>query len=134
MQAMGLLAGGVAHDFNNILTSIILTADTQLLKGNIKNREGVDALQSIKEAAARASILTRQLLTFGRRRVSQPRTLDLADVIRSIRPILENALGEDIDFQVHLAPDLWPVHIDPAQVEQVLNNLCFNARDAMPKG
>ena len=134
MEAVGLLAGGIAHDFNNILAVILLVADTLLIKGTTKETELRKSVDAIKTAAGSAGLLTRKLLLFGRRQLSQPKNTDLGIILSEMKDILSNALGEDIHFSLEVPSDLWPVFVDPVQVEQVLTNLCFNARDAMPKG
>lgn len=134
MEAMGILAGGVAHDFNNILGVILLESDTMLLRGSTSKAEWRQSIRSIKDAAQRAANLTRQLLAFGSRQMSTPRNIDLCDAVSKVKKFLCNALGADIRFQLDVPAELWPIHMDPSQFDQVLNNLCFNARDAMPTG
>jgi len=133
MEAIGQLAGGVAHDFNNQLQAIL--GFTHLLLG----QEGFGAparthLNEVRKAAERAAVLTRQLLTFGRRETLKPRNLDLGALIRSMTEMLTRVLGERIELEVRTAAGLQAVRIDPGQVEQVVMNLCINARDAMPDG
>jgi CheY-like chemotaxis protein len=119
---------------------ILLVADTLLLRGASKTPKLREPIESIKSAARSAALLTRQLLMFGRKQKSEPRPIDLSKVLLEMKGILKNALGEDIRFQVKLGQSsqkgkkLWPVYADPAQIEQLLTNLCFNARDAMPTG
>jgi two-component system cell cycle sensor histidine kinase/response regulator CckA len=134
MESMALLAGGVAHDFNNSLATILLVTETLLLQGARDDQKWRDHVRSIKSTAQSAATLTRQLLTIGSRQMSRPRNIDLGAAVLGNRNILDNAVGGDIRFDVDLQPALWPVHIDPAQVDQILTNLCFNARDAMPQG
>lgn len=133
MEAVGRLAGGVAHDFNNIL--MVIMGYAQLLQMQIPegdpNREAVD---EILKAGERATKLTAQLLTFGRRQSSEPRILSLNDLIANVEKMLKRMIGEDVKMEGDLAPNLWSVRIDPIQAEQVLMNLAINARDAMPKG
>jgi two-component system, cell cycle sensor histidine kinase and response regulator CckA len=133
-ELVGLLAGGVAHNFNNLLGIILLAADTLLMKEGKGKPELRRAVESIKDAAQSASFLTRQLLAFGRQQNFQPSVLDLGTAVSGMKEILANALGEDIRFSAELTADAWPVFADPQHVEQVLVNLCLNARDAMPKG
>jgi len=130
MEAIGRLAGGVAHDFNNVLTVILSCAD--LLASDIApdNPE----VEEIRQAARRAAGLTRQLLAFSRRQILEPRVLDLNEVLGNLEKMIRRIVGEDIDVRVSLAPDLGSVRADPGQIEQVVMNLVVNARDAMPRG
>jgi two-component system cell cycle sensor histidine kinase/response regulator CckA len=132
MESVGQLAGGVAHDFNNILT--VIQGHAALLEREPLSPELADSTQQIVEAAERAANLTRQLLAFSRRQVLQPRNLDLNDVVCAMARMLQRLLGEDIVLGVHYAANLPPVHADPGMLEQVLLNLAVNSRDAMPKG
>jgi two-component system, cell cycle sensor histidine kinase and response regulator CckA len=130
LEALGRLAGGVAHDFNNMLS--VMLGYAELLEEQIP--EGASAradLQEIKRAAERATGLTRQLLAFGRRQMLQPRTIDLNRVIARTETFLQRVLGEHATLQLSLAPGpLW-VEADPSQIEQVLLNLASNARDSL---
>ena len=133
MEAIGQLAGGVAHDFNNILTVIhghasLLTARGDLTGGAAKSAE------QISQAAQRAASLTRQLLAFSRRQVMQPRRLDMNEVVGNMTKMLGRLLGEDIALQLNYFPQPVTVQADAGMLEQVLLNLAVNARDAMPKG
>jgi signal transduction histidine kinase/CheY-like chemotaxis protein len=133
MEAVGRLAGGVAHDFNNLLTAIL--GYTELLHGRVE--QDPDALEytaEVRRAAERASDLTNQLLAFSRRRPASPQVVDLNRVVRQIDKMLRRIIGEDIDLEVRLAPDLWRVMVDPAHMDQVVMNLAVNSRDAMPDG
>lgn len=132
MEAVGRLAGGMAHDFNNMLSVIIGYCD--LLKGR-PNLEGAirDASQ-IKKAAQRAATFTRQLLAFSRQQVLLPRVLNLNDVVKDISQMLLRVIAEDISLAFVPAPSLGSVRADLGQIEQVLMNLVVNARDAMPQG
>ena len=133
LQAIGQLAGGVAHDFNNLLTIIMGYSDVLLasLDGNDPVHE---AAQHIHDAGERASLLTRQLLLFGRKAILETRPLDLNTVIERTGTMLRRLLGEDVTFATILAPALSTVKIDRGQIEQIIINLCLNSRDAMPKG
>jgi signal transduction histidine kinase/CheY-like chemotaxis protein len=133
METAGRLAGGIAHDFNNLLTAILGTSEMLLsdLDPGTPAREDVE---EIKRAATRAANLTRQLLAFSRRQVLQPRTLDLNQLVQGVQSMLQRLIGEHIALETSTAADLWRVRADPGQLEQVIVNLCVNARDAMPKG
>jgi hypothetical protein len=133
MEAIGRLAGGVAHDFNNILTviggySAVLRED---LPVGSATREGVDA---IIKAAGRASTLTKQLLAFSRKQVLEPRVIAPVDLLRNVEGMLGRVIGEDVELSIIADPDAGAIKADPGQVEQVLMNLAVNARDAMPGG
>ncbi|MBI4545657.1 MAG: PAS domain S-box protein [Gemmatimonadetes bacterium] len=133
MEAVGRLAGGVAHDFNNLLTAI--QGHAQLLIEDLAPDNPMAAdLQEIKNAADRAASLTRQLLAFSRKQLLQPRPLDLNATVSELEKMLRRLIGEDIQMQVRLAPQLGRVRADLGQVEQVIVNLVVNARDAMPDG
>jgi two-component system cell cycle sensor histidine kinase/response regulator CckA len=133
MEAVGRLAGGVAHDFNNVLTAIFGYTDLLLdqVPDGDPRRPDVD---EIRRAAERAAALTRQLLAFSRKQVMQPRLIDLNEVIEGVRPLLDRLIGEDILLEIGGERRLASVRADPGQVEQVLMNLVANARDAMPEG
>ncbi len=133
MDAIGQLAGGVAHDFNNILT-IIQGHASLLLAANNMQAPAWRSAQQIGQAAERAAGLTRQLLTFSRRQVMQPRRLDLNEVVSNMTKMLGRILGEDIALRLHYWPHPPLVMADASMVEQVLLNLVVNSRDAMPKG
>ena len=133
MEAVGRLAGGVAHDFNNILTVIHGHASLLLQNGSLTGRPARSA-QQIAEAAERATALTRQLLAFSRRQVIQPRRLNLNEVVSDMSNMLGCILGEDIALQVNYFPKPAVIHADASMIEQVLLNLSVNARDAMPQG
>jgi signal transduction histidine kinase/CheY-like chemotaxis protein len=133
MEAIGRLAGGVAHDFNNMLSVIIGSASLlrfELGRVNIAATE----LEEIEAAAGRAAELTRQLLAFSRQQVLEPRVVDLNELIRKLDGMLRRTVGEDIDLQVATDPALGRVLVDPGQIENVILNLVVNARDAMPRG
>ena len=133
MEAVGRLAGGVAHDFNNLLMVIIgygrMLSDAAELEGTPSTEA-----QQILYAAERAAELTRQLLTFGRQQIVQPRLVNLNSVVRETETLIRRLIGEDITIHTALDPELLPVKIDPGQMEQVIVNLAANARDAMPGG
>jgi PAS domain S-box-containing protein len=133
MESIGLLAGGIAHDFNNLLTGI--EGYGGLLKSSLDPVSPAQAdVDEILGAARRAATLTGQLLAFSRKQILRPRVLDLAEVVRSIEPLLRRLIGEDIEVNVRVQDGLGHVRADPGQVEQVILNLAINARDAMPDG
>ncbi|MGA4579548.1 PAS domain S-box protein [Limisphaera sp. VF-2] len=133
LEALGRLAGGVAHDFNNILTVIMMNV-ALLQEEDGLPAEVQEAVHQIAQAAERASNLTRQLLAFSRRQKPQLRFLDLNDVVSGLGKMLQRIIGEDITLQLRLQPGGAPLRADPGMLEQVLMNLAVNARDAMPKG
>jgi PAS domain S-box-containing protein len=133
MEAVGQLAGGVAHDFNNMLTAI--GGFAELIADDPDDAEGRSyAVEAIRAATERAAGLTRQLLAFSRRQSLEPRILSLDDTIRRIEPLLRRLLGEQVELVVRQAEGLWPVLADPSQLETVVVNLAINGRDAMPDG
>jgi PAS domain S-box-containing protein len=133
MEAVGRLAGGVAHDFNNILTAVFGYLDlvTEELPPESPARDDVSELRTV---ALRAAGLTRQLLAFSRQQVLQPVVLNLNDVVENLQKMLGRLIGEDVALETVLAGDLSNVRADPGQIEQVILNLAVNARDAMPTG
>lgn len=133
MEAIGRLAGGVAHDFNNIL-SIIMGHGELLLRMSGNDERAKAGVEQIQRAADRAAALTQQLLAFSRKQVLQPKVLDLNESVADIQKMLARVIGEDIELFASLHPSLAPVKADPGQIEQVLMNLAINARDAMPHG
>jgi signal transduction histidine kinase len=133
MEAVGRLAGGVAHDFNNVLTAIFGYVDLLLDQFTQEDPRRAD-VQEIRRSAERAAALTRQLLAFSRKQMMQPRVLNLNDVIASLEKLLARLVGEDVRMDFSPCVDLWHVCADPGQIEQVLMNLTANARDAMPEG
>jgi len=133
MEAIGRLAGGVAHDFNNLLTAIIGNADLTLMSLD-KGSPLQENIEEIKKAGHRAASLTRQLLAFSRKQVLQPKVLSLNEVITGLNKMLGRLIGEDVELETFMEPDLGRIKADPGQIEQVLLNLAVNARDAMPQG
>ncbi|HEX9582172.1 MAG TPA: response regulator [Gemmatimonadales bacterium] len=133
MEAVGQLAGGVAHDFNNILTAIIGYSELLLQELSDDAAPRADVAE-IRKAADRAAALTRQLLAFGRKQILAPRVLDLNALIAGLDGMMRRTLGENIDIVSNLAPTLGATRADPGQMEQVIVNLAVNARDAMPDG
>ncbi|MFN2359382.1 MAG: sensor histidine kinase, partial [Desulfotignum sp.] len=130
MESVGRLAGGVAHDYNNMLSVIMMYAEMGLTKTS-PDDELHKYMKTILDAACRSTDITRQLLVFARKQTVLPRILDLNVVIAAILKLLHRLIGEDITLSWHPEPDLWPVKIDPSQVDQVLANLLVNARDAI---
>ncbi|WP_306029860.1 cell cycle histidine kinase CckA [Stappia sp. MMSF_3263] len=133
MQAIGQLAGGVAHDFNNVLTAIIGFSDL-LLASHRPSDPSFQDIMNIKQNANRAAGLVRQLLAFSRRQTLRPKELALNDVLADLSILLDRLLGEKVELHVVHGRDLWPVMADLNQLEQVIVNLAVNARDAMPDG
>lgn len=133
MEAIGRLAGGVAHDFNNML-AVITGYSELLLHRSPPDAATRSALEEIRSAGERAGQLTRQLLAFSRKQVVHLQDLNLNDFISHTQRMLRRVIGEDVDLAVSLQPDLWTVKADPSQMNQVLLNLVVNARDAMPHG
>jgi len=133
IEAIGRLAGGVAHDFNNVLTAIMGYTDLLLDDFRSDDPRRQD-LGEIKKAAERAAALTRQLLAFSRKQVLQPVLLDLNAIAAGVEKLLRRLIGDEVEFVLEAAPDLGRVVADPGQIEQVLVNLAVNARDAMPEG
>ncbi len=132
MEAVGRLAGSVAHDFNNILTVIRGCADLLLADGNPEAARHYGT--EIREASRRAVSLTQQLLSVSRRQVVLPRVFDVRSVLDGLAELLDRLIGEDVALTIDAAPDLGLVRADPGQIEQVVLNLVVNARDAMPQG
>jgi len=133
MEAVGRLAGGVAHDFNNLLTAILGYSQLALEQVGPQHALHHD-LREIIKAGDRAAGLTRQLLSFSRKQFLQPRVVDVNTVVTDIERLLRRLIGEDVEVAMSLNKDLPHVRIDPGQLEQVIVNLCVNARDAMPNG
>lgn len=133
MDAMGQLTGGVAHDFNNRLTAII--GNLELLETRLPDDPSVRRyLQSALKAAESGAELTKKLLSFSRRQVLETRQLNINDLLRGMHDMFVRTLGDAVEIDISLADDLWPVNIDPHQLENVLLNLAINGRDAMPGG
>jgi CheY-like chemotaxis protein len=133
METVGRLAGGVAHDFNNLLT--IITGYSEMVMMKLSPGEPMFSdMQEIKKASERASQLTRQLLAFSRRQLTEPKSFHLNDVLLEIDRMLRRLIGEDIELVTIPAENLGRIKIDPGQLEQVIVNLSVNARDAMPEG
>src|SRR2546430_930914 len=133
MEAVGRLAGGVAHDLNKLLT--VITSHSELLLEDLGTDDPKRSdVEQVRKAADGAAALTRQLLAFSRQQVVEPRVVSLNAVVESLQKILRRVLGEDVDLATTPGPDLGAVRADVGQLEQVLMNLAVNARDAMPTG
>jgi hypothetical protein len=133
MDTIGQLAGGVAHDFNNVLTAVFSYCDLVLDDLPPADRRRAD-IEEIKKAAQSAASLTRGLLAFSRKQIIEPKVLDLNVVVTDMGKLLQRMVGEHIEIALRLAPDLGRVKVDPGQIGQLLMNLAVNARDAMPDG
>lgn len=132
MEAVGRLAGGIAHDFNNMLYVILGYCELILRKNrDLSCREEI---AEIRKAAQRSADLTRQLLAFSRRQTITPKTLHLNAHLRNMEHLLRKLTGEDIDIRIDLQTDIWPIHADPSQIDQLVVNLVANARDSMTQG
>jgi two-component system, cell cycle sensor histidine kinase and response regulator CckA len=133
MEVVGRLAVGIVHDFNNLLTAIL--GQTYLLLMYMKQSEPLrNKVEEIRKAGERAAALTSQLLAFSRKHINQPKLINLNTIVTDLNRMLRRLLGEDINLQVRLQPDLHQVKADPHQIEQVVINLGINARDAMSAG
>ena len=133
LEAVGRLAGGISHDFNNLLTVILGYSD--ISRRNLKDGDPLQRnLDEIIKASERAASLTRQLLAFSRKQVMQPKVFDLNTVVTDLEKMLRRMIGEDIELRVTSQADLGNIKADPVHLEQVIMNLVVNARDAMPKG
>jgi two-component system cell cycle sensor histidine kinase/response regulator CckA len=133
LEAIGRLAGGIAHDLNNMLVAIL--GFSELLAESMgANDPRLDDVRQISEAAARSADLTRQLLAFARRELIQPRKLDLNGIVRYAGGMLRPVLGENVRLVLQLSSTVGAIHADPGRVEQILMNLVLNSRDAMPQG
>lgn len=133
MQAVGQLAGGVAHDFNNILTAIIGFCDL-LMQRHLPGDPSFQDIQQIHQNSGRAARLVGQLLAFSRQQKLTPQVINIAEALNNLSPLLTRLLGEYVQLKIDNARDVWRVKVDPTQLDQVLMNLAVNARDAMPKG
>ena len=133
MEAIGKLAGGVAHDFNNMLTAIL--GYSSMIQEDAPPKSAIrDQALQIRRAAENAAALTQKLLAFSRKQVLQSDPVDFRSMLGNLLPLVRNAVGEDITVSTQMGEDLWPILADPVQVEQSILNLAINAREAMPKG
>ncbi len=133
MEAVGQLAGGIAHDFNNLITVITGYGELLLSKHPESDPER-PCIEEILKAGDRAARLTRQLLAFSRKQVLKPQVVSLNDIVEGMGGMLERLIGGNILLESSVDPCLWPVLVDPSQIEQVIMNLAVNSRDAMPEG
>ena len=133
MEVIGRLVGGVAHDFNNLLTGILLYCD--LIRDGLDPKSRLrHHAEEIRLAGEQGAALVQQLLSVARQQPVHPRVLCINDTVNTMRNLLRRLITENIQFEVHLARDLWPVKMDPTQLQQIILNLALNARDAMPQG
>ncbi len=133
MEAVGRLAGGVAHDFNNMLA--VINGYSALLLQSLSPESPLhESLSQINQAGERAAGLTRQLLAFSRKQMMRPRSVDICELLENLQRMLQRLIGEDIELVLECPARLGHIHADPGQVEQVLMNLAVNSRDAMPEG
>jgi two-component system cell cycle sensor histidine kinase/response regulator CckA len=132
-EAIGQLAGGIAHDFNNVIGAIMGWAELGGEQAPADSRL-TEYFKKIRAQTMRAAGLTRQLLAFARRQILEPQNLQINTIVTDVLSLLEKVIGKDVEIQTSLAPDLGDVRADPSQIEQILMNLCLNARDAMPGG
>jgi signal transduction histidine kinase/CheY-like chemotaxis protein len=133
LEAVGRLAGGVAHDFNNQL--FVINGYSELLLEHLQDNRALRPLvEEVKKAGERGAALTRKLLAFSRKQILEPKVVDLNAELADLEKVLRRLIGEDIELQVIQHDGLWPVRVDPGQLEQVVLNLAVNARDAMPRG
>ena len=133
MEAIGKLAGGVAHDFNNMLTAIL--GYSSMIQEDAPPKSATrDQAQQIRRAAENAAALTQKLLAFSRKQILQADAMDFRSLLGNLLPLVRNAVGEDVTVTTQMGEDQWPILADPVQVEQAILNLAINARDAMPGG
>jgi PAS domain S-box-containing protein len=132
IDAIGQLTGGVAHDFNNLL--MVITGGLSLLQRVEHDSREQRIIDQMRQAAERGASLSRQLLTFARRQPLKAEPVDLVNLIDRMRELLDRTLRGDVLVSTALADDLWPIHVDPSELELVILNLCVNSRDAMPRG
>lgn len=135
MEALGQLTGGLAHDFNNLLSVIIGAIEfIQRRLGNADEQRNAQMLDAARQAAQQGAALVRRMLAFSRRQALEPQTVDMNELVGSMKELLQRTLGEDIRLAIDLEPRLWSTRIDPNQFESAVLNLCVNSRDAMPGG
>ena len=130
LESVGRLAGGVAHDFNNML--YVILGHVEMIQGELPSDSSICSnLEEIQKAVQHSTNIVKQLLAFARKQTISPRMLDLNETVGSMLKILERLIGENIDLSWQPASDLWPVRLDSTQIDQILTNLCVNARDAI---
>jgi PAS domain S-box-containing protein len=132
MESIGTLAGGIAHDLNNVLTPLLISV--QVLKEKVTDDDGQKLLEALETNVRRGASLVKQVLAFGRGVAGERTLVYPAHVVREIKQIVHETFPKSVKFEFHSPADLWPIIGDPTQLHQVLLNLCVNARDAMPKG
>ena len=132
MEAIGQLTGGIAHDFNNLL--MVILGGLTMFERSVEPERRKLLVDGIRQAAQRGAALTRQLLAFSRRQPLQAQPVDLVRQLGGMRELLDRSLGDAMQVELQFAADLWPVHVDPGELELVVLNLVVNARDAMPTG
>lgn len=132
LESIGTLAGGVAHDLNNVLTPISMSIE--LLRGSISDERGRDLLDTIAQSSKRGAEMVGQILSFARGLESQQKSISGTELFDSVHGIIRDTFPKSISIKFHLSPELWPIIGDSTQLHQVLLNLCLNARDAMPEG
>jgi signal transduction histidine kinase len=133
MEAIGQMTGGVAHDFNNMLSVIIGTLNRILSKDEVSAKVH-QRLDLAMQAALSCAALTKRLLGFGRRQSLEPQLINLSEQLQTLEPLVARVLGRDIEVIVDCSDDLWSIYLDPSQLEAAIVNLAINARDAMPEG
>ena len=132
MESIGTLAGGIAHDLNNILSPIMMAVD--MLRMGDQDEETLRWLSMVKDNAERGADLVKQVLTFARGMAGERLPVRLKHVIKDLIGVLSGTMPKNIDVSYNVDPDLWTISADPTQIHQVLMNICINARDAMPSG
>ena len=133
MEAVGRLTAGIAHDFNNLLTAI--NGFSELVRSQLRPEDPLyEPVDKVLSAGQRAAHLVRRLMAFSRKEASRPQVVDVNSVVTELNQMLRRTIGEDIHLELRLAPQLWPVNIDPTHLDQVIVNLAINARDAMVSG
>ncbi|HZW35961.1 MAG: PAS domain S-box protein [Deltaproteobacteria bacterium] len=133
MEAVGKLAGGIAHEFNNLMTVVTGYCELLLAKRSPDDPDR-HAIEEIEKAGDQATLLTRQLLAFSRKQILQPKVISLNEIVYGIETMLERMIGKDIALKTVIDANLWKVRVDPLQIEQVILNFAINSRDAMPNG
>ena len=132
MESLGTLAGGIAHDLNNVLTPLLVSV--QVLKEKVTDEDGQTLLQALETNVKRGASLIKQVLVFGRGAAGERIAVNPKHIAREIKQIIHETFPKSMEFELHIAPGLWTVVGDPTQLHQILLNLCVNARDAMPNG